>query len=134
VIVLDPRIKVIKDKDGFIKIIIIPGFFIEFKTPQGTGVVSAEQENVLTMLKERGYKTFVVNNLSDAKRIIYEYEKNKALYNGTIEIHPKDYKILLPRLENPTRMIHGIRKSKKTKKKKKKKKSSKRKKVTHDKR
>lgn len=118
-IIPDPRIEVIKSKDGFIKIIIIPGLFIEFKTPKGTGIVSPEQENVLTMLKERGYKTFVVNNLSDAKRIIYEYEKKKELYNGTIEIHPKDYKILLPKLENPTRMIHGIRKKKKKNKKKK---------------
>lgn len=49
------------------------GLFLEFKRPDGKGVVSKEQKFVMGKLEANGYKCAVVKNTSEAKNILNLY-------------------------------------------------------------
>jgi len=108
----DPRL-IIEYNNDYIRIKFIPGRFIEFKTPKGTGVVSKEQVLVLKGLKRRGYSTEVLNDYQMSKKRTRFYKKGFPYYNGWITINKKDFKIRLPR-SSPKIILPG-RKVKKTK-------------------
>jgi hypothetical protein len=92
----DPRMKLTKD-GNLIKLKIIPGKVVEFKSPSGKGHLSKEQSNVLQSLKERGFKTNVVKDLKIAKKKTMKY-KNETIpiYNGWITIDLEKKQITYP--------------------------------------
>jgi hypothetical protein len=91
----DPRMW-FEENEYKIRIKVVPSEFFEFKNTQGTGVVSEEQEHVLSALDRRGYGNHVVNDLEKAKQLTIQHKTGYPLYKGWIEIDKRDFSIILP--------------------------------------
>ncbi len=112
----DPRIFIGESKNE-IKIKVIPGKFIEFKTPKGTGRVRPCQKKVCAALKRRGYMVLTSDDLGESRSSTIKYRKGVPLYNGIITINKKTHKVTFPRAPRKIKLpIPVIRKTSKMKK------------------
>ena len=122
----DPRIFIGEDEDE-IKLRIIPGKFIEFKTPKGTGKVRPCQKKVGAALKRRGYMVLTSNDLDESKENTEKYRKGIPLYRGIITINKRTHKVSFPKpprkVKLPIPLIRKPRKMRKKQHKRKKKKT-----------
>jgi len=92
----DPRI-LIQWEGNILKIRVFHGKFDECKNPNKRGRVSKDQKLVLASLHNRGYCTFIMDDLEVGKETTKAYKKSIPLYNGWIEIDTKDKIVNLPK-------------------------------------
>lgn len=102
----DPRL-IVQRRNDVIRLKIIPGRVIEFKSPNGKGRVSPNQKNVLENLRNRGFYTSVISNLHNARIITQTYKRCIPIYRGWITIDLKSGNITFPKRKRGEKTLPG---------------------------